>query len=39
MMRQDSSITGHMVDVDEDPENVLMAKLNNKIEEARPTGA
>lgn len=37
MMRQDSTITGHMVD--EDPEAILMAKLNNKLEDAKPTGA
>jgi len=24
---------------DDDPENILMAKLNNKLEDARPTGA
>jgi len=39
-MHQDSTVTGHMLSHDEeDPEKLLMAKLNNQIEEARPTGA
>jgi len=37
MMRQDSTITGHMAQ-DEDPENVLMAGLKGKLEDARPSG-
>ena len=38
-MRQESHITAQMAPNDEDPETLLMSKLNNKIEEARPTGA